>query len=349
MLSFSRYATTTQHSIPQSPVETVSATLEGIAMASPARKSNNLSPDFVTLPTPSPWKVRLYEALSAAARSPRAHRVFSALLLYGAPGLGAYAYFVEPTWLKVRRLTLTVPHLPIQLDGFRIVQLSDLHVGSLVPRWFLRKVIETARGLQPDLIVLTGDYVHTRPDDVAEITTLLQPLCASTGVFAVLGNHDYAVNYAGDAGLPGVEDLVIAALERAGIQVLRNAWLPVGGGISSVALVGIDDLMSGRARVSLLQEMPTASPRIVLSHNPDIIPFLPQNSFDLLLCGHTHGGQIRLPPFPPLVTATHNRRYWGGLFSLGRGQAYITTGIGYTWRARFASRPECVCITLTGQ
>jgi hypothetical protein len=305
--------------------------------------------DALSLAAPSPWKIRFHKITSALARSPLAHRLFSTLLLCGAPALGAYVYFIEPTWLKIRRLTLKVPHLPLSLDGFRIVQLSDLHVGSLVPRWFLHHVVDTARALEPDLIVLTGDYVHTRPDDVADITTLLRPLHASTGIFAVLGNHDYAVNYAGDTGIPGVENVMITALERAGIRVLRNEWLPLGGGSRPLALVGIDELLSGHARLTPLHEVPTSWPRLVLSHNPDIIPFLPENSFDVLLCGHTHGGQIRIPPFPPPVTATRHRRYWGGLFSLGRGHAYVTTGIGYTWRARLAARPECVCITLTSQ
>ena len=80
-----------------------------------------------------------------------------------------------------------------------------------------------------------------------------------------------------------------------------------------------------------------------------MIPFLQERDFDLVLCGHTHGGQIRVPPFPPLVTATRNRRFWGGLFSLGQGQMFVSRGIGYTWRARLASRPECVLITLAGQ
>jgi predicted MPP superfamily phosphohydrolase len=305
--------------------------------------------DTITLPALPAWKIRLHKVMSAMARSPLAHRLFSALLLCGAPGLGAYAYFVEPTWLKVRRFRLAVPHLPPNFDGFRIVQLSDLHVGSLAPSWFLHRVIDTARALEPDLVVLTGDYVHTRPDNVADLTTLLQPLRAATGLFAVLGNHDYGVNYAGDAGIPGVENVVITALERAGIRVLRNEWLPLGGGSRPFALVGIDELLSGRAQIAPLHKIPTALPRLVLSHNPDIIPFLPENSFDLLLCGHTHGGQIRIPPFRPPVTATKHRQYWGGLFSLGRGCAYVTTGIGYTWRARLAARPECVCITLTGQ
>jgi predicted MPP superfamily phosphohydrolase len=269
--------------------------------------------------------------------------------LLGAPGVGAYAYFVEPTWLRVRRLTLQIKGLPSSLDGLRLVQLSDLHVGSAVPPQFLRKVIATTKALEPDLIVLTGDYVHTRPDDVAGVTRLLQHLRAPIGVFAVLGNHDYATNYPGDPGIPGVEDLVITALERAGVQVLRNDWLPVGGGKQPLALFGIDELLSGRAQVAPLDALPSGSPRLVLCHNPDIVPFLAGREFDLLLCGHTHGGQIRIPPFPPPFTATRNRRFWAGLFQDEHRQIFVSRGIGYTWRARLASRPECVCITLTGQ
>lgn len=306
-------------------------------------------PETVALPPCTEKKARLYAALNRLARSPLAHRTFSLLVLLGAPGVGAYAYFVEPTWLRVRRLTLRIKGLPLDLDGLRLVQLSDLHVGSAVPRWFLRKVIDTTQALNPDLIVLTGDYVHTQPDDAAEITALLRPLQAPTGVFAVLGNHDYAVNYPGDTGIPGVEDIVISALERAGVQVLRNDWVPIGGGKRPLALFGIDELLSGRARVAPLDALPSASPRLVLCHNPDIISFLSGRGFDVLLCGHTHGGQVRIPPFPPPFTATRNRRFWGGLFQDEHKQIFVSRGIGYTWRARLASRPECVLITLTGQ
>ncbi len=305
--------------------------------------------DAVTLAPLSPGKARRRKISKALAHAPTAHRLFSALLLLGAPGLGAYAYFVEPSWLRVRRLTIPIKGLPLNLDGLRIVHLSDLHFGSSVPRRLLQHAVETAQALQPDLIVLTGDYVDTRLDNVDDLTALLQPLQASSGVFAVLGNHDYAVNYPGDVGLPGVESLVIAALERAQITVLRNEWQFIGGGRHPLALLGIDEIQSGRARVAPLHDIPTTAPRLVLCHNPDIAPFLPDNSVDLLLCGHTHGGQVRIPPFPPLFTATVNRQFWGGLSPLGRGHIFVNRGIGYTWRVRLGSRPECVLITLTGE
>jgi predicted MPP superfamily phosphohydrolase len=314
-----------------------------------ATLQQNVIHSDTVIPAPlSAWKAQFHARLNVIARSRLAHQAFAALLICGAPGLGAYVYCIEPTWLKVRRLTLRIHQLPSSLDGLRIVQLSDLHMGSTIPSWFLQKVVKTTQTLAPDLIVLTGDYVHTHPDNVTELTTLLRQLHAPTGVFAVLGNHDYGVNYAGDSGISGVETLVISALEQAGVTVLRNQWLPIGRGQHPLALVGLDEFWSGRTRLAPFQTVPTTMPRLVLSHNPDVIPFLPENSFDVLLCGHTHGGQIRIPPFRPPITATRNRQYWGGLFSLGRGQAYISNGIGYTWRARFATRPECVCITLAG-
>lgn len=314
-----------------------------------ARTQEGSLSELITLPPAPPWKAKLQTRIAAWARSPRAHRLLAAFLLVGCPGIGAYAHLVEPTWLRIRRLTLPLHNLPFSLDGFRLVQLSDLHIGSAVPAWFLRHVMKTVRTLSPDLIVLTGDFVHTRPEETTKLTTLLKELQAPAGVFAVLGNHDYAVNYAGHGGIPGVEESVIAALTRAAITVLRNDWVPVTGGRSPLALVGIDDLWSGRARTLPLQTLPSTVPRLILSHNPDIVRFLPEESFDLLLCGHTHGGQVRVPPFPPLVTATIDRRFWGGLSAHGRGWIFVSRGIGYTWRLRLASRPECVEITLTGR
>lgn len=307
------------------------------------------NPDAITVAPASRWQTFLHSTSAVWARSPLAHRVLSAFLLIGLPGIGAYAHLIEPTWLRIKRLTLPLPNLPASLDGFRLVHLSDLHMGSEVPSWFLRRVIETVQRLAPDLIVLTGDFVHTCPENVDDLTVLLSKLCAPAGVFAVLGNHDYAVNYPGDAGLPGVEEMVVTALERAGIVVLRNDWVPITIGRSRFTLAGLDELWSGRARTAPLQTIPSALSRIVLCHNPEIVQFLPENSFDLLLCGHTHGGQVRIPPFPPLVTATADRRFWGGLTAHGRGWVFVSRGVGYTWRVRFASRPECVEITLTGQ
>jgi predicted MPP superfamily phosphohydrolase len=310
------------------------------------------SPPLATPITVSPlpqWRAKLQSQCSAWARSPRAHQLLRALLLVGIPGIGAYAHLVEPTWLKVKRLTLPLHNLPPSLDGFRLVHLSDLHVGSAVPGWFFQRVIATVRQLAPDAIVLTGDFVHTRPESSQGLVALLSKLQAPQGVFAVLGNHDYAVNYPGHAGIPGAEEVVITALEQAGITLLRNEWLLIGGGRYPLVVVGIEDLWSGRTQTAFLQGIPSSSPRVLLSHNPDLVQFLPQDSFDLLLCGHTHGGQVRIPPFPPPVTATSNRRFWGGLFAHGHSWVFVSRGIGYTWRVRLAARPECVEITLTGQ
>lgn len=296
-----------------------------------------------------PWKVKLHNHLAAWARTPRAHRFLRALLLFGLPGVGAYAHLIEPTWLEVTRLTLPLRGLPTNLDGLRLVHLSDLHVGSAVPAWFLARVVETVRRLAPDVIVLTGDFVHTNPEGPEKLARLLGKLHAPHGVFAVLGNHDYAVNYPGHAGIVGAETVVTAALEQAGILLLRNTWVPVAGGRCPLAIMGIDDLWSGRARIAAVEKIPASYPRVFLSHNPDIVRFLPHASFDLLLCGHTHGGQVRIPPFPPPVTATTNRRLWGGLHTYGRGVLFVNRGIGYTWRVRLAARPECAVITLTGR
>jgi predicted MPP superfamily phosphohydrolase len=290
--------------------------------------------------------MKLRTISAAFARSPVAHRVLSALLLVGLPGLGAYMSLIEPTWLRVKRLTIPLPNLPLGLDGFRIVHLSDLHMGSEVPAWFLRRVTTTVQSLAPDAIVLTGDFIHSKPSDADGLTNVLQDLRAPHGVFAVLGNHDYAVNGPGDAGIPGVEKVVIAALERAGITVLRNEQVEITAGRSRLPLYGVDELWSGGASVSFLHTASPALPRIVLCHNPDVVSFLPEQHEDLVLCGHTHGGQVRLPPFPPLLTMTADRRYWGGLTACGKGWVFVSRGIGYTWRVRFAARPECVEITL---
>lgn len=300
----------------------------------------------VSVPPASPLRSRIHAVSAIAARSPLIHRILTAFLLVGLPGAGAYAYFVEPTWLRVKRLTVPLSTLPLGLDGLRVVHLSDLHMGSEVPTWFLRKVVATVKQLAPDAIVLTGDFVHSCPEDAEELADMLQELHAPHGVFAVLGNHDYAVNYPGDPGIPGAEEVIIATLERAGVTVLRNDESEIAAGRSRLQLYGVDELWSGRASVSPLHVTSPTTPRIVLCHNPDVVQFLPEQNSDLVLCGHTHGGQVRFPPFPALFTMTSDRRYWGGLHAQRNGWVFVSRGIGYTWRVRFAARPECVEITL---
>ncbi len=300
----------------------------------------------LSVPAMSPLRARFNEFSAMVARSPLTHRLLSAFLLLGLPGLGVYAHFVEPVWLRMKRFDVFFPHLPHELDGMRIVHLSDLHMGSEVPEWFLRHVVTTVQQLAPDVIVLTGDYVHSEPNDPNDLTHILQGLRAPHGVFAVLGNHDYAINYPGDPGLAGVEGVVITALERAGIVVLRNQEVEIASGRGRLPLYGIDELWSGRAHVASLHDASPVLPRMLLCHNPDVIQFLPEHNSDLVLCGHTHGGQVRIPPFRPPMTMTTDRRYWGGLTARGNGWVFVTRGIGYTWRMRLGARPECVEITL---
>ena len=128
--------------------------------------------------------------------------------------------------------------------------------------------------------------------------------------------------------------------------MLRNEEVEITAGRSRLLLYGVDELWSGGASVSCLHTDSITLPRIVLCHNPDVVPFLPEQNEDLVLCGHTHGGQVRIPPFPPLLTMTSDRRYWGGLTARGSGWVFVSRGIGYTWRVRFAARPECVELTL---
>lgn len=300
----------------------------------------------LSVPAMSPLRARINKLSAVAARSPLTHRLLSAFLLLGLPGLGAYAYFVEPLWLRVKRLVVPFPNLPLGLDGMRIVHLSDLHMGSEVPAWFLRRVVATVQQLAPDVIVLTGDYVHSEPGDANDLTLMLQDLHAPHGVFAVLGNHDYAINYPGDPGLAGVEEVVITALDRAGIGVLRNQGIEISAGRSRLPLYGIDELWSNRAHVAALRDASPVLPRILLCHNPDVVRFLPEHNSDLVLGGHTHGGQVRIPPFRPPLTMTTDRRYWGGLTARGNGWVFVSRGIGYTWRMRLGARPECVEIML---
>ncbi|MGI8550855.1 MAG: metallophosphoesterase [Dehalococcoidia bacterium] len=262
-------------------------------------------------------------------------------------GLLAYARFVEPRWLQVRRWEVELPGLAPAWDGYRIVQLSDFHVGGPgVSLRTLRRAFERAIALRPDLIVLTGDFMHHGRWRL-EGEGLFEPLSQAAPAFAVLGNHDHLSNE---------DDTILVAdgLRRQGITVLRNEWALVGPPGAEGVVVGLE--ASTKGHPDLLAAVATKpegmAPLLLLTHVPDIIDQIPEGWFRLALAGHTHGAQIRLSPFEQLswlqLGITENQsNYPRGFYQRNGLVLYVNRGLGMSeWPLRFGARPEITLLVI---
>jgi uncharacterized protein len=260
---------------------------------------------------------------------------------------GLWAFWWEPSSIRIVSPTIALHHWHPEHDGLKIAVLSDLHVGS--PHRSLeriREIVAATNAEQPDLIVLLGDLVIQsvvggRFVEPELIGRELQLLHARLGVVAVLGNHDWW--YDGER--------VRRALESNGIPVLENQNIRVTDRGQSLWLCGLADLWTRGNRLSAtLAEVRDADPVIVLSHNPDVFPEIPDR-VSLTLAGHTHGGQVNLPIIGrPVVPSKFGPRFAYGLIEEGGRTLFVTGGIGTSiLPVRFRVPPEIVVLTLTGK
>lgn len=257
----------------------------------------------------------------------------------------AYGFLVEPRRVVVERVRVPVAGLAPELAGFTLVQLSDLHCGARRGHggWtaHLSRAVQIANELRPDLIVVTGDFVDdTRV--VPACMALLAELRAPRGVIAVLGNHDYY-------GAPLRPHAIVDALREIGIVVLRNDVFAVDGRLP-LQIVGLDDAYTGHDKLpQALERLPRRhGTRIMLSHFPDVVDRLAPGTIDLVLSGHVHGGQIRLPLLTYVVTRLHaGASYERGRYVVGDTTLYVNRGLSSDVpQIRFLSPPEVTHITL---
>lgn len=255
-----------------------------------------------------------------------------------------WGFFIEPGRLVVREQTIQIANWPSELNGLKIAVLSDIHVD----RWFVderkvRAIVERTNQLQPELVVILGDYMsgngwvrqQVEPEVFAPI---LKNLNAPLGVYSVLGNHDWWYD-----GKHLREEL-----ERNGIKVLENEVIQLNARNRSLWLVGLSDLWTRPQRINeTIEKVPQGEPMIALAHNPDIFPGLPQH-VPLLLAGHTHGGQVRFPIIGSVVESTRlGERYSRGHLFENNHHLFVTTGIGTSiMPVRFGVTPEIVLLTL---
>ncbi len=239
--------------------------------------------------------------------------------------------------LRPEHRTFILPDLHPAHDGLRVAQLSDLHVGPRTPLDRIRASIEQANGFEPDLVVLTGDYLCRDESGVGLMREQLAGLRAPT--VAVLGNHDHWVDAQGASW----------ALESLGYAVLRNQNTSLTLRGERFTVIGIDDLFTRHADPRKAFRGAARRSRIALAHGPKTADVLARLGKPLLcLSGHTHGGQINIPGLTPiLLKAFVHEPYDRGPFQVGRVQLYVNRGVGNSaLRLRVNSPPEVALMTL---
>jgi len=259
-----------------------------------------------------------------------------------------YGRHIEPTWLELTSHWLAIEDLAPCFHGFRLVHLSDLHAGHGVPLDFVRQAVELANAQQPDLVAVTGDFVHKGFRHVAEVARVVGRLRAPCGVLAVLGNHDFSVrNALGWRRHRHLHAAIETALLDQGIQVLRNRSVRLLREQGQLHVVGVDDLWSGVCDLdAAYAEVHSHAPCVLLAHNPRTVERLNGHRSDLVLSGHTHGGQVNWPGLGRVFLTKRNRRLAAGLYRHGRSLLYVNRGVGYGFRFRFGVRPEVAVMTL---
>ena len=259
----------------------------------------------------------------------------------------AYAYFVEPKQLIIRQETLTIPNWSKNLDNFKIVAISDIHGGSNnVNEDRLRELVARANEQNPDLIVLLGDYISEKqgsPDNlrmpVSVIADNLQGFRAKYGVYGVIGNHDHWHDQAE----------ITKEFERVGIDILENEIVPIKIGEETVNLWGIEDYWKQfRVPTGILDSIENKQNIIAITHNPDTLLKTP-DVISLMLAGHSHGGQVRLPFWGAILHVTDPRLVKGEVEIDGK-HVFITSGVGCSGpQIRFLAPPEIAVLTLVSE
>ena len=252
--------------------------------------------------------------------------------------LSVWAIWIERRWVKVRRMDVAIADLPAEFEGYRIAQLSDLHVGSFDPKSRALEWVAISNALEPDLVAVTGDLVTSGRGFYRDVAEALGALRAKDGVFVSMGNHDQSNN-----------DELTRLVAEHGAIVLRNSSQSIRRGSAALNVAGID----GRAAVAsdvtrTIRECAAGAPVVLLAHYPSAFSAAAAAGADLVLTGHTHGGQLGVPFLSQrwnLARLTGQRSR--GLVYSGKTAMYVNAGLGTTGPPmRLAVPPEIALITL---
>ncbi len=298
-------------------------------------------------------------SLLPPATEPVSRRRFLKASVCGAAGLALYSTAIERHWIEISHHDFVLRGLPAAFEGVRMVQLSDIHLDLFTEPFFLRHAIDCINRIRPEAIFLTGDFVTAATgfrrgpklgsvkfarDAAWQCANMLTKL-ECKALYAVLGNHDLDVG----------ADVVAAALTANGINVLRNAYTPIERAGDRIWLAGVDDPLEGHpdpesAIPASIRNVPN-EPVVLMCHAPDYVDRLltqpAGQAVDLVLSGHTHGGQVRLPLVGAMVLPVLGRKYIEGLFRFGRLQLFVNRGLGTVGVPfRLDCPPEITVITL---
>jgi uncharacterized protein len=252
-----------------------------------------------------------------------------------------YAHKLEPVWLDVNRIDISLPQLDRAFNGYRIIQISDLHAGDGTDRAYLEKVVEAVNAEQPDLVVITGDHITRIPKQHLELLDTLTKLRPHDRTISILGNHDVFND----------TELVRQAIRTNGITLLENNVYTLKRNNATLHIAGVGDVFAKQDKLDqVLAQLPATGAAIMLAHEPD---FADQTAatgrFGLQLSGHSHGGQIRIPfvaGYVPILA----EKYPIGRYQVGQMVQYTNRGIGLVkLYGRFNCRPEISVFNLVSE
>ncbi len=252
-----------------------------------------------------------------------------------------YAAKIEPNWIEVVPIQLTIPNLSMVFEDFKIVQIGDIHASKFMPEKRLAKIIRLVNQQQPDVIAITGDLItHGYSFDANQLSQTLSQLQSKSGIFAVLGNHDHW-----EEMLAVLKQVLV----ESNITNLDNQVCLIERDDQQLAFAGLDDPYWGKPDLQkTITQLPNDTTALLLVHEPDYIETsAATHRFVLQLSGHSHGGQIRVPFLDPLILPPGGRKYFAGLNQVEDTIIYTNRGLGMTnLPFRFGSRPEITVFTL---
>ena len=276
-------------------------------------------------------KERLSKRISAAVSAGTPLRELASNL-----SVTARHALAEADTLTVETIQIHLKRLPKNLDGFRLVHLSDIHHSPFTSLEHISRAVEISNELKPDMFVLTGDFVSHEPEYIEPMAQAMGRLKSEFGTFACLGNHDHRTNAA----------MVTDSLRAENIRVLINEGFRFSARGASFWLCGVDDYMVGHTdlRSAMRGSFPDEM-KMLLAHNPKSLYRAARASVDLMFSGHTHGGQVRLRDEEKKILP--RRKFASGLYRRKDTQVYITRGIGtVVLPVRFGCPPEISLIEL---
>lgn len=268
-------------------------------------------------------------------------RKFLKLALLGGAGalIGSYPVFFERYAFQVNTYQVPVANLPANFNNFTIVQLTDLHFGFLMPLVVIEYIINKINSLRKDIIVCTGDYIHEK-NNTYEIDTVwpqLMKLKAKSGVYSVLGNHDHW----------GDTDRSLYWLKKSG-QDVRHQAVSISRGNERIWIGGAGDFVEDELGIDeAFRNVPPDECKILLAHNPDSADTEFETGVDLMIAGHTHGGQVVIPGVGAPVLPVKNPNYSSGFIRSKKTNLYISRGVGWAiLPVRFNCFPEISVLKL---